>query len=152
MNKKRIQQELQKLATNPPENCSAGLISESNIMHWTATIIGPVDTPYEGGAFNLDVRFTQEYPFKAPIIKFKTRVYHPNVDSAGNICLDILKETWSPALDMEKVLLSICSLLEDPNADDPLDPDSASMYREDINQFNQVAREYTLKYACSDEY
>ena len=73
------------------------------------------DSPYDGGVFFLDINFPQDYPFKPPKVRFQTKIYHCNVNDKGGICLDILKDNWSPALTVSKVLLSICSLLTDPN-------------------------------------
>eukprot|EP00889_Picochlorum_renovo_P002288 jgi/Picre1/29318/NNA_004708.t1 len=84
--------------------------------------MGPSGSPYAGGVFFLDIKFPGDYPFKPPKVTFKTRIYHCNISSQGQICLDVLKEQWSPALTVSKVLLSICSLLTDPNPSDPLVP------------------------------
>merc|ERR1711885_85713 len=92
---------------------------------------GPDDSPYVGGIFFLNIHFPTDYPFKPPKINFTTRIYHPNINSNGAICLDILKDQWSPALTISKVLLSICSLLTDPNPDDPLVPEIAHIYKTD---------------------
>ena len=106
----RIQKELSILVKDPPDNCSAGP-SGDDLFHWEGTIIGPTETVYEGGIFNLDIQFPKNYPFKPPKVRFLTKIYHPNINSGGFICLDIFKENWSPALTISKVLLSICSPL-----------------------------------------
>lgn len=93
---------------------SAGPKGDS-LYDWGSTILGPSDSPYSGGIFFLDVKFSEEYPFKPPKVTFRTRIYHCNINSQGAICLDILKDNWSPALTISKVLLSICSLLTDAN-------------------------------------
>ena len=93
--------------------------------------MGPSASPYEGGVFFVQIHFPPDYPFKPPKVNFQTKVYHPNVNSTGSICLDILKEQWSPALTISKVLLSICSLLTDPNPDDPLVPEIAHILKTD---------------------
>lgn len=114
---KRIKKELEDLKRDPPAQCSAGPVSE-DLFHWQATIMGPPDSPYQGGVFFLTIHFPTDYPFKPPKVAFTTRIYHPNINSNGSICLDILRSQWSPALTISKVLLSICSLLTDPNPDD----------------------------------
>ena len=95
-------------------NCSAGPKGD-NIYEWVSTILGPPGSVYEGGVFFLDIHFSPEYPFKPPKVTFRTRIYHCNINSQGIICLDILKDNWSPALTVSKVLLSVCSLLTDCN-------------------------------------
>lgn len=140
----RARADLQK---DPPTSCSAGPRSDDDIFHWDATIIGPSESPYQGGLFFVAIHFPPDYPFKPPKVNFKTKVYHPNVNSQGSICLDILKEQWSPALTISKVLLSICSLLTDPNPDDPLVPEIAHVYKTDKNRYNELAKEWTRKYA-----
>ncbi len=142
----RIKKELEELEKDPPGNCSAGPIGD-DIYKWQATIIGPNDSPYKNGVFNLKIIFPNDYPFKPPKVYFVTKIYHPNVNSQGAICLDILKENWSPALTVSKLLLSICSLMDDPNPDDPLEPDIADLYKSNIERYNIMASSYTLKYA-----
>tara|TARA_Y100000768_G_scaffold382624_1_gene363332 strand:+ start:1877 stop:2335 length:459 start_codon:yes stop_codon:yes gene_type:complete len=145
---KRISADLKELLDNPPANCSAGPLNEDNLYEWQATILGPRDSPYQDGVFYLSINFTQEYPFKPPIIKFLTKIYHCNINSKGSICLDILKNEWSPALTISKVLLSICSLMTDPNPSDPFVTEIANLYLNDKKLHNQKAREYTIRYAC----
>uniref|UniRef100_A0A8C0ABB6 UBC core domain-containing protein n=1 Tax=Bos mutus grunniens TaxID=30521 RepID=A0A8C0ABB6_BOSMU len=143
---KRIHKELNDLARDPPAQCSAGPVGD-DMFHWQATIMGPNDSPYQGGVFFLTIHFPTDYPFKPPKVAFTTRIYHPNINSNGSICLDILRSQWSPALTISKVLLSICSLLCDPNPDDPLVPEIARIYKTDREKYNRIAREWTQKYA-----
>ena len=143
---KRIQKELAEISLEPPCNCSAGPKGD-NLFEWVSTIVGPQDSPYAGGIFFLDITFPADYPFKPPKVTFKTRIYHCNVNSQGNICLDILKDQWSPALTVSKVLLSICSLLTDANPDAPLVGNIASQYRENREEHDRTAQEWTRRYA-----
>ncbi|GMH19624.1 hypothetical protein Nepgr_021465 [Nepenthes gracilis] len=146
MASKRILKELKDLQKDPPTSCSAGPVAE-DMFHWQATIMGPPDSPYAGGVFLVTIHFPPDYPFKPPKVAFRTKVFHPNINSNGSICLDILKEQWSPALTISKVLLSICSLLTDPNPDDPLVPEIAHMYKTDRAKYETTARSWTQKYA-----
>ncbi|CAM8993412.1 unnamed protein product [Rhodiola kirilowii] len=172
MASKRILKELKDLQKDPPTSCSAekherityaklyylwlnmdgrksydtGPVAE-DMFHWQATIMGPADSPYSGGVFLVTIHFPPDYPFKPPKVAFRTKVFHPNINSNGSICLDILKEQWSPALTISKVLLSICSLLTDPNPDDPLVPEIAHMYKTDRSKYETTARSWTQKYA-----
>jgi len=146
MSLKRINKELKDLTEDPPANCSAGPQGD-DLFDWIATIMGPEGTPYHGGIFFLRINFPSDYPFKAPKIAFTTPIYHCNVNKSGGICLDILKGQWSPALTISKVLLSITSLLSDPNPDDPLMPEIAKLYKSNKAKHDVNARESTIKYA-----
>lgn len=148
MSAKRILRELRELESSPIDNCSAGPADESDMYKWKGTIIGPSDSPYSGGLFNLEIAFPVDYPFKPPKVAFTTKVFHPNINSQGGICLDILKDQWSPALSIGKVLLSISSLLTDANPKDPLVPEIARLYETNREEFNRTAREWTLRYAA----
>ena len=143
---KRLKKELLDMQKDPPTNCSAGPLKE-DIFHWHATIIGPKDTPYENGMFFLNIHFPADYPFKPPKVNFTTKIYHCNISNSGSICLDILKDKWSPALTINKVLLSICSLFSDCNPNDPLVVEIADIYIKNRQQHDLNAREYTQKYA-----
>lgn len=143
---KRITREYQELQKSPPIECSAGPVGD-DIYTWQATIMGPSDTPYQGGLFFLNLRFPTDYPFKPPKILFTTKIYHPNINSNGQICLDILNKKWSPALTVSKLLLSISSLLSDPNIDDPLVPEIARLYKNNRVEYESTAKKWTRKYA-----
>jgi len=144
----RIQKELLEIQRDPPANCSAGPEGE-DLYEWQASIMGPRDSPYQGGVFWLKIHFPKDYPFKPPKVMFLTKIYHPNISSSGAICIDILKDNWSPALTISKVLLCICSLLDDPNPDDPLVPDIAELFKNDRDAYNVKARDSTMVYAMS---
>ena len=143
---RRIQKELEDIRKDPPAGCSAGPVND-DLFAWEGVIFGPSDSPYAGGVFKLSIRFPTEYPFKQPHIQFNTKIYHPNINSAGGICLDILKSQWSPALTISKVLLSILSLLTDPNPNDPLVPEIANQYKANRELYNEVATQWTMLYA-----
>merc|ERR1712167_290216 len=145
---RRINKELQDLGKDPPANCSAGPQGD-DLFHWQATLMGPGDSPYAQGVFFLTIHFPTDYPFKPPKVQFNTRIYHPNINSNGSICLDILKDQWSPALTISKVPLSICSLLTDPNPDDPLVPEIAHVFKSTRDTYNKTAQEWTSKYATA---
>lgn len=144
---KRLHKELEEISEKAFTVFTAGPDGD-DMMHWKAMIFGPVDSSYEGGVFSLDIHFPADYPFKPPKIKFETRIYHPNIQhSNGSICLDILKDQWSPALTISKVLICICSLLTDPNPDDPLVPEIAKQYRRDRPKYEKTVRAWTQRYA-----
>lgn len=143
---KRLQKELDELNKNPNEQFSAGPVGE-DLFHWDAVLRGPPDSPYADGVFFLKVDFPVEYPFKPPKVRFITKIYHCNVNSQGAICLSILNDQWSPALTISKVLLSISSLLTDPNPADPLVPEIAETYVKDRAKHDATIREWVQKHA-----
>ena len=146
----RIIKEIKRIKTeeNIPWINLSPLRSDWN--HLLAGIEGPPDTPYEGGVFWIDVRVTREYPFLPPKFRFLTRIYHPNIDSRGHICLDLLEDQWTPKMRLSQVLVSICSLLDDPGLTDPLVPEIAEIYCKNYDLYSQNAREYTVRYAMAD--
>jgi ubiquitin-conjugating enzyme E2 D/E len=149
MTTRRIHNEHREMMKNPPANCSAGPVSDSDIFSWNATIMGPDNSPYQGGVFYLKIDFPADYPFKPPKVRFTTKIYHCNINATGGICLDILKDEWSPALTISKVLLSICSLMDDANPNDPLVSEIADLLQKNKPLHDANAREWTIKYASS---
>jgi len=124
------------------------LSSGGNLKKLRGYIDGPTDSPYQGGLFEIDIELMDDYPFSPPKMKFITRVWHPNVSSqTGAICLDILKDRWSPALTLRTALLSIQALLMSPEPSDPQDAQVAQMYMNDRPRFDQTARYWTESYA-----
>jgi ubiquitin-conjugating enzyme E2 E len=142
----RLKKELLDITTDPPHLCSAAPKGD-DMTEWTSTIMGPEDSPYKGGVFQLDISFPKEYPFKPPKVEFRTRIYHCNISNDGKICLDILKDQWSPVLTISKVLLSICSLLAAPNPYDPLVPAIATEYLNNRERHDKTATEWTSRFA-----
>jgi len=118
-----------------------------NLFLWNASIPGQEGSPYEGGLFRLEIHLPPDYPFSAPKILFLTRIFHMNISDRGAVCIDILKNQWSPALSIFKVILSLSSLLTDPNPQDPLVPSIATEYLRNKKQHDNTARHWTELYA-----
>ena len=119
---------------------TAGPPDDSDMFKWDASLTGPENSPYEGGTFNLSIEFPKDYPFKPPKVEFTTKVYHPNVKSTGTICLDILKDQWSPDISVTKILMAIQNLLINPNIDHPLEPEIAKQYTDDRAKYDATAK------------
>ncbi|XP_076911106.1 ubiquitin-conjugating enzyme E2 20-like [Bidens hawaiensis] len=124
---KRLQSELMVLMMSGESGISAFPVDD-NIFSWRGTISGSKDTVFEGTEYKLSLVFPNDYPFKPPKIKFETGCFHPNVDVFGNICLDILQDKWSSAYDVRSVLISIQSLLGEPNTSSPLNTQAAALW------------------------
>ncbi|CAN6560395.1 hypothetical protein ACFX13_030956 [Malus domestica] len=124
---KRLQSELMALMMGGDSGISA-FPEEDNIFCWKGTIIGSKETVFEGTEYRLSLTFPNDYPFKPPKVKFETLLFHPNVDLVGNICLDILQDKWSSAYDVRTILLSIQSLLGEPNISSPLNAQAAQLW------------------------
>ncbi|KIV77127.1 hypothetical protein PV11_08952 [Exophiala sideris] len=163
---KRIIKETERLMAEPVPGISA-VPHEDNLRYFDVSIHGPSQSPYEGtihtnqpspgyiadgcegGVFKLELFLPDDYPMTPPKIRFLTKIYHPNIDKLGRICLDVLKSNWSPALQIRTILLSIQALLGAPNPDDPLANDVAQRWKEDQEAAIQTAREWTRNYAMA---
>lgn len=134
---------------NDKSGITAAATNDSgDLTHLKACIKGPPGTPYEGGNFNVDVKIPNEYPFRPPIMKFDTRIWHPNVSSqTGAICLDTLSTAWSPVLTIKSTLLSLQSLLESPEPKDPQDAEVAKMMNDNKPAFEAKAHEWAVRHA-----
>ncbi|KAM3453562.1 hypothetical protein MY3296_003593 [Beauveria thailandica] len=145
---KRIIKETERLMAEPVPGISA-VPHEDNLRYFDVEIHGPAQSPYEGGIFKLELFLPEDYPMTPPKIRFLTKIFHPNVDKLGRICLDVLKNNWSPALQIRTILLSIQALLGAPNPDDPLAADVAKSWKENEQAAIATAKEWTAKYAKS---
>ncbi|KAF4421287.1 ubiquitin-conjugating enzyme E2 [Fusarium acutatum] len=162
---KRIIKETERLMAEPVPGISA-VPHEDNLRYFDVQIHGPAQSPYEGGVFSLELFLPDDYPMTPPKIRFLTKIFHPNVDKLGRICLDVLKsglhiklhmsgtakltnatDNWSPALQIRTILLSIQALLGAPNPDDPLAADVAKSWKEDEQAAIATAKEWTAQYA-----
>lgn len=143
---RRIIKETQRLLQDPPPGIAASP-DEQNQRYFSVIIEGPAQSPYANGIFKLELFCPEEYPMSAPKVRFLTKIYHPNIDKLGRICLDILKDKWSPALQIRTVLISIQALLSAPNPDDPLSEDIAKEWKENEAHAIEKAEEWTRLYA-----
>ncbi|KAF7688668.1 hypothetical protein HF521_013475 [Silurus meridionalis] len=139
-----LRRQLAELNKNPVEGFSAGLIDDNDLYRWEVLIIGPPDTLYEGGVFKAHLTFPKDYPLRPPKMKFITEIWHPNVDKNGDVCISILhepgedkygyekpEERWLPIHTVETIMISVISMLADPNGDSPANVDAAKEWRED---------------------
>lgn len=145
---RRLKHHFKELENNPAPLCHAEpKNSDGNLTHWIGWIDGPDETPFAGGRFELTIDFPSDFPFKPPRIRFTSPIFHPNISVKGEICLDILQGEWSPVLTIRSLLISLCSLLSDPNAEHGLNPEALNIYRADRRRYEQLAQEWTRDFA-----
>jgi ubiquitin-conjugating enzyme (huntingtin interacting protein 2) len=150
---KRIAKELEDVKRDQLSGVTLDMAEDDDLSHLKGTFLGPPGTPYEGGLFEVDIKIPVEYPFKPPIMKFDTRIYHPNISSqTGAICLDILKDAWTPILTLKSSLISLQSLLQSPEPTDPQDAQVAKIYLTDPKKFAETAANWTKIYAPNENY
>ncbi|KAJ1879770.1 Ubiquitin-conjugating enzyme E2 C [Kickxella alabastrina] len=138
---KRLQSELMTLMMSKLSGISAFPHSD-NMLNWAGTIEGAEGTVYAGLKYKLRLVFPSDYPFTAPTITFDTPCWHPNVDERGNICLDILKEKWSAVYNVQTILLSLQTLLGDPNPDSPLNGQAAQLWEDQVEYKRVLLKHY----------
>ncbi|KAJ7914299.1 ubiquitin-conjugating enzyme/RWD-like protein [Mycena leptocephala] len=144
---RRVNKEIADCKNDKTSNIRIDLV-DSSPFHLKGSFPGPEDTPYQGGLFEVDIVIPESYPFQPVKMKFITKVYHPNVSSAsGAICLDILKDAWSPVLTLKSTLISLQSLLCSPEPNDPQDAEVAKHYTTSKRSFEETAVYWTKTYA-----
>ncbi|KAI1812669.1 ubiquitin-conjugating enzyme/RWD-like protein [Poronia punctata] len=151
---RRLLNEYKALSTNPPDGITAGPVNETDMFVWEALIQGPEGTPFEGGIFPAELKFPKDYPLAPPTMTFLGEIFHPNVYANGVVCISILhppgedpnqyehaSERWSPIQSVEKILISVMSMLAEPNDESPANVEAAKMWREDRAQYEQRVRD-----------
>ncbi|CAM9194644.1 unnamed protein product [Chrysoparadoxa australica] len=154
-----LRRQLHELNRNPPEGVSVGLVDDDNILMWELLIVGPPDTLYEGGFFKATLEFPRDFPNNPPTMTFQTEMWHPNVYEDGRVCISILhppgedrynaqetaEERWRPILGVEAIIISVISMLSDPNDESPANIDAAVMWRGDSAGFKRRVRQIVRK-------
>jgi len=149
---KRLMSEYRQLTLNPPDGIVAGPPNEENFFEWEALITGPDETCFEGGVFPAKLVFPPDYPLSPPKMQFTCEMFHPNIYKDGRVCISILhapgddplgyeqsSERWSPVQSVEKILLSVVSMLAEPNDESGANVDAAKMWRENPTEFARIA-------------
>ncbi|KAF8785221.1 ubiquitin-conjugating enzyme E2 L3-like [Argiope bruennichi] len=144
---RRLQKELQDIRKTGIKCFRDVQVDESNILTWQGLIV-PDSAPYNKGAFRIEINFPAEYPFKPPKITFKTKIYHPNIDEKGQVCLEIIStENWKPATKTDQVIQALVALVNDPEPAHPLRADLAEEYTKDKKKFFRNAEDFTKKFS-----
>ncbi|CAD6500011.1 BgTH12-04116 [Blumeria graminis f. sp. triticale] len=151
---RRLLQEYRALTNNSPEGITAGPVSEDDLLYWEALIEGPEGTPFEGGIFPAALKFPKDYPLAPPSMRFLGEVWHPNVYPSGLVCISILhppgpdpnhyedaSERWSPIQSVEKILISVMSMLAEPNDESPANVEAAKQWREERPLYEKRVRD-----------
>ncbi len=140
---KRLQNEYRNLLKNPIP--MSVVCPKENFLEWTAFITGPADTPYEGGTFELNIKFPQDYPSRSPEVIFVTEIYHMNISTSGHICVSLWSK-WLPTYTVSTILLAVCALLGRPNPDSPY-AERGALFKKSEKEYYEKAREWTQIHA-----
>ncbi|KIW16721.1 hypothetical protein PV08_03910 [Exophiala spinifera] len=144
---RRIAKDLADIRADSASNIFAETVGDS-ITDLRGSFKGPSGTPYEGGNYEVSIKIPNEYPFKPPVMKFITKIWHPNISSqTGAICLDTLSTGWSPVLTIKSAMISLQSLLSSPEPKDPQDAVVAQQLIKNPKEFERQAKEWAVKYA-----
>jgi ubiquitin-conjugating enzyme E2 A len=138
----RLTRELKKINDENIPNIT--ILPPENILIWYAKIYGPKDSPFENGVFDIKLSFDNDYPVKPPSVKFLSKMFHPNIYRDGFICIDILQSEWSPAQNVRTILLSILSLLTDPNPSSPANSDASKLFMNDYTEYCKRVKELLI--------
>ena len=152
-----LSKELERLQNADELGASVGLVDDEDLFNWSVIFEGPPDTLYEGGFFKALMKFPEDYPNNPPEMKFVTEMWHPNIYPDGKVCISILHppgtdefneqetadERWRPILGVESILISVISMLNDPNLDSPANIDAAKNFKEDLEGFNKKVKKLT---------
>lgn len=149
LNSKRICNEY-KIITSTPTSHKIEMVN-NDIYHWNAWISGPEESIYHGYQFQLDIMLPKEYPISAPVVKFITPVLHINVNTFGDICLDILKDNWSPKINIMAILDAISILLGYPNHESPFNDELEKTYRTDKDLYNKMIHNHCETHALKKQ-
>mmetsp|Transcript_147519 Transcript_147519/g.473915 ORF Transcript_147519/g.473915 Transcript_147519/m.473915 type:complete len:169 (-) Transcript_147519:129-635(-) len=151
---RRLLRDFKRLTADAPEGISAAPIGD-DFFNWCAIVLGPPSTPWEGGVWKLDMTFPEEYPKKPPAVKFRTEVFHPNVFPDGQICLDLLRTSWSPSYDVCAILVALQSLLADPDThqtpEGGANPAAEGLFVRDRHQYNAKVKALVDKQIDEDD-
>jgi ubiquitin-protein ligase len=148
-NNKRLINELKSLKSEAESLKMSVHCNEDCLNQWSATITGASGTPYDGLVYNIRIEFPPNYPFSPPKMKFTNGMFHPNVDAAGEICLDILKDKWTPVLNVTKALLSILAIMAEPNPSSALNMDAATLYTSNMAEYEKKVKQHILPIGAS---
>eukprot|EP01137_Pigoraptor_chileana_P027398 Opistho-2@9952 len=144
---RRLAKELQDVNAMDLKTIRNVEVDEANILNWEVLLV-PETAPYNKGAFKVSLQFLPEYPFKPPKVTFKTKIYHPNVDESGQICVQMLKpDNWKPATRVHQILLSLVQLIDEPNPSDPLSTEIADIFVNDKKKYVKNVEEHIKKHA-----
>ena len=157
--KELLKNQLKYLNKSTDLGFSVGLIDENDFYKWSVLFTGPEDTIFEGGFFKAILTFPEDFPQSPPEMRFITEMFHPNIYKDGKVCISILHnpgvdqfneqeredEKWRPSLGVEQILVSVISMLNDPNCDSPANIDAAVMFRNNRKEYEKKVRQLALK-------